>query len=58
MQIALSLNLQLPIAGLMSPFVGWLIDRIGVKRIYLIGILFLLIAYFTYGIAQLFNQNN
>jgi len=40
------------IAGSMSPFVGWSIDRIGVKRIYLIGILFLLIAYFTYGIAQ------
>jgi len=40
------------IAGLMSPFVGWFIDRIGIKRIYIIGIIFLLVSYFTYGIAQ------
>ena len=35
------------IAGLMSPFVGWFIDRIGIKRIYIVGIIFLLISYFT-----------
>jgi len=40
------------IAGLTSPFTGWFIDRIGIKKIYLVGILFLLISYFTYGFAQ------
>ena len=29
------------VAGLVSPFAGWFIDRIGVKKIYLIGIVFL-----------------
>jgi len=40
------------IAGLISPFVGWFIDRIGTKRIYLLGIGFLFFSYLTYGIAQ------
>ena len=40
------------IAGLLSPLTGWLIDRIGTKRIYLIGIGLLTIYYFTYGVAQ------
>ena len=40
------------IAGVMSPFVGLFIDRVGIKKIYLIGIIFLLISYFTYGVAQ------
>jgi len=40
------------IAGLCGPFTGWLIDRIGPKRIYLIGIGFLAVSYLTYGLAQ------
>jgi len=39
-------------AGLLSPFTGWLIDRIGAKRIYLIGISLLAIYYLTYGVAR------
>ncbi len=40
------------IAGLFSPFTGWLIDRIGAKMIYLIGIVLLAISYLTYGVAH------
>jgi MFS family permease len=40
------------IAGLFSPLAGWLIDRIGTKTIYLIGIGLLVISDLTYGLAQ------
>ena len=40
------------IAGLFSPLTGWLIDRIGTKTIYLIGIGLLVVSYLTYGVAQ------
>lgn len=40
------------VAGLLSPLFGWLIDRIGAKIIYLIGIGMLVISYLTYGVAQ------
>jgi len=40
------------VAGLLSPLNGWLIDRIGIKVNYLIGIALLVIAYLTYGVAQ------
>jgi len=40
------------IAGLLSPLAGWLIDRIGNKTIYLIGIGLLAISYLTYGVAR------
>ena len=40
------------VAGLLSPLSGWLIDRIGAKTIYLIGIGMLVISYLTYGVAQ------
>jgi len=40
------------VAGLMGPFTGWLIDRIGTKTIYLIGIALLVMAYLIYGVAQ------
>jgi MFS family permease len=39
-------------AAILSPFTGWLIDRIGTKRIYLVGISLLAISFLTYGIAQ------
>jgi MFS family permease len=38
--------------GLVGPFTGWLIDRIGVKKIYLVGIGMLAISYLIYGLAQ------
>jgi len=40
------------VASLMSPLTGSLIDRFGVKTIYLIGIGFLFMSYLTYGVAQ------
>jgi len=40
------------VAGLLSPFTGWLIDRIGTKRIYLTGISLLVISYLIYGVAH------
>ncbi len=39
-------------AGLLSPFIGWLIDRTGPKKIYLLGIGFLAVSYLTYGLAH------
>jgi MFS family permease len=38
--------------GLVGPVTGWLIDRIGVKRIYLVGIVMLAISYLVYGLAR------
>ena len=39
-------------AALLSPFTGWLIDRIGTKTIYLVGIGLLAISFLTYGVAR------
>jgi MFS family permease len=39
------------LSGLISPFVGWLIDRIGPKRIYLAGISFMAFSYLIYALA-------
>jgi MFS family permease len=39
-------------AGLMGPFSGWIIDRTGVKKIYLLGIFILVAAYLTYALAN------
>mgnify|MGYP001015830081 FL=1 len=40
------------VAGLCGPFTGWFIDRVGPKRIYLVGIGLLTGSYLTYGLAQ------
>ena len=40
------------LAGLFGPLTGWLIDRVGTKRIYLIGIGLLMLSYLLYGLAQ------
>jgi len=40
------------VAGLVGPFIGWLIDKTGVKKIYLAGIVLLAISYLVYGLAQ------
>ena len=39
-------------AGLLGPLTGWFIDRTGAKKIYLIGIVLVAVAYLTYGIAH------
>jgi len=38
-------------AGAVSPLIGWLIDRTGPKKIYLMGIGMLAVSYFIYGAA-------
>ncbi|MHB8770653.1 MAG: MFS transporter [Syntrophales bacterium] len=45
-------SVGLIVAGLFGPFTGWFIDRIGPKKIYLVGIGFLALSYLTYGLAE------
>ena len=45
-------SIGMMIAGLLGPFTGWFIDRIGPKKIYLVGIAFMAVCYLTYGLAQ------
>ncbi len=51
-QLGMVNSIGMIIAGLFGPFTGWFIDRIGPKKIYLIGIGFLALSYITYGLAQ------
>ena len=51
-QLGIVNSAGMAMAGLVGPFIGWLIDRTGVKKIYLIGIALLAISYLTYGLAQ------
>lgn len=39
-------------AAILGPATGWLIDKVGAKRIYLAGIIMLALSYLTYSIAQ------
>ncbi|MFC2003536.1 MFS transporter [Chloroflexota bacterium] len=50
-QLGLVNSIGMAVAGLLAPFTGWLIDRIGAKKIYLVGIIFLAISWFVYVIA-------
>ena len=52
MQLGLVNSIGMIIAGLAGPFTGWFIDRVGPKRIYLLGISLLAGSYFSYAIAQ------
>ena len=51
-QLGIVNSIGMVIAGLLGPFTGWFIDRIGPKKIYLVGITFMVICYLTYGLAQ------
>ena len=51
-QLGMVISAGMVIAGLMSPFIGWFIDRGGPKRLYLLGIGTLAISYLLYGLAQ------
>jgi len=51
-QLGIVNSVGMGIGGLLSPLTGWLIDRVGTKTIYLIGIGLLVISYLTYGVAQ------
>ncbi len=50
-QLGLVNGIGMAIAGLLSPFTGWFIDRIGPKKIYLVGIGMLAVSYLSYGLA-------
>ena len=51
-QLGIINSIGLVVAGVVSPFSGTLIDRIGAKRVYLVGISLLVMSYLTYGVAQ------
>jgi MFS family permease len=51
-QLGVVNSVGMGMGGLVGPFTGWLIDRMGVKRIYLFGIILLAISYLIYGLAQ------
>ncbi|MFC2005986.1 MFS transporter [Chloroflexota bacterium] len=51
-QLGIVNSVGMGIAGILSPLNGWLIDRIGIKMIYLAGIGLLILSYLTYGLAQ------
>jgi MFS family permease len=50
-QLGIVNSIGMGVAGLLSLFTGWVIDRIGVKKIYLLGISLLIISYMTYALA-------
>ncbi len=45
-------SIGMMVAGLISPFTGWFIDRSGPKRVYLVGIGLLAVSYLTYALAH------
>jgi MFS family permease len=51
-QLGMVNSIGMGTAGLLGPLTGWLLDRIGTKAIYLIGIVLLIISWFLYAIAQ------
>ncbi|MFC2022239.1 MFS transporter [Chloroflexota bacterium] len=51
-QLGILNSVGMGIAGLVSPLTGWLIDRSGVKKFYLIGIILLAISYLIFGLSQ------
>ncbi|RPI10126.1 MAG: MFS transporter, partial [Zetaproteobacteria bacterium] len=51
-QLGIVNSLGMVVAGFCGPFTGWLIDRIGPKKIYLLGIGFMAFAYLTFSLAQ------
>lgn len=51
-QLGLINAIGMIIAGLFGPYTGWFIDRIGPKKVYLVGITLMAISYLTYGLAH------
>ena len=45
-------SIGMVIAAVTGPLTGWYMDRLGPKRIYLVGIAFMAVSYLTYGLAQ------
>jgi len=51
-QLGIVNSIGMGVCGLLAPLTGWLIDRIGARRIYLVGITLLIMSYLAYGVAQ------
>ena len=51
-QLGIVNSVGMGIAGLVGPVIGWIMDRTGIKRIYLIAITLLAVSYLVYGLAQ------
>ncbi len=51
-ELGMVLSLGMVLAGVISPFTGWYIDRVGPRKIYLLGIGLVACSYLTYGLAQ------
>jgi DHA1 family multidrug resistance protein-like MFS transporter len=51
-QLGIVNSLGMAVAGISGPLVGWLIDKTGVKKIYLVGIVVLALSYLIYGLAR------
>ena len=51
-QLGIVNSVGMAAAGSLSPFTGWLLDNIGPKKIYLVGIGLLAISWFIFGVAQ------
>jgi len=51
-QLGIVNSVGMIVAGFCGPFTGWLIDRIGPKKIYLIGIGCVAFSYLTFSLAQ------
>ena len=52
LQLGLVNSLGIGVAGILGPLTGWVIDRVGYKAIYLVGISLLAVSWFLYAIAQ------
>jgi MFS family permease len=50
-QLGIVNSVGMAAAGVIAPFIGWIIDRRGVRVVYLVGIAFLAISYLTYAVA-------
>ena len=51
-QLGIVNGIGMGVGGLLAPFTGWFIDRIGARKIYLVGIGLFALAYLIYGVAQ------
>ncbi|MDA8123656.1 MAG: MFS transporter [Deltaproteobacteria bacterium] len=50
-ELGLVNSIGMIVAGILGPYTGWIIDRTGPKRIYLIGIVIVGLSYLLYGLA-------
>ena len=52
LQLGMVNSIGIGVAGILGPLTGWVIDRVGYKVIYLVGISLLAVSWFLYAIAQ------